>query len=224
MAPVFWYLLPCLLSTVETSLDASVERQDMLQSRAVLTVATTAITTLGIGTAAYGVIEIIQTNSSAGATHLPSLVPLEAVQSSEIIEKPKVGSFIGSLSIKRLHLVIPIVEGSDTSKVENSVGHYIGSVLPGVSNNSVLAGHRDSSFKNLGKLRVGDLLTVKTKWGRFVYEVERFRIVMADNATVIVPTRDAELTLSTCFPFDYIGEAPMRFVVQTKLISDNAIS
>jgi sortase A len=98
------------------------------------------------------------------------------------------------------------------------VGHYVGSVLPGVSDNSVLAGHRDSVFRNLGDVKLGDLMTVRTDYGVFVYEVHKIRIVKADDKTVIVPTADAVLTLSTCYPFRYVGNAPKRYIVQAGLV------
>jgi sortase A len=82
----------------------------------------------------------------------------------------------------------------------------------------VLAGHRDSVFRNLGDLKLGDLLTVKTSYGDFVYEVHKIRIVAANDRTVIVPTPDAVLTLSTCYPFRFIGNAPKRYIVQAGLV------
>lgn len=77
--------------------------------------------------------------------------------------------------------------------------------------------HRDSVFRHLGEVKIGDLITVKTKYGVFVYEVHKIRIVKANDRTVIVPTKDAILTLSTCYPFYYVGSAPKRYIVQAGL-------
>jgi sortase A len=104
------------------------------------------------------------------------------------------------------------------------VGHYVRSVIPGVSDNSVLAGHRDSVFRRLGEVKIGDLLTIKSDYGVFVYEVHRIRIVQANDRTVIVPTQNAILTLSTCYPFRFIGNAPKRYVVQSKLVIGEPIA
>jgi sortase A len=92
------------------------------------------------------------------------------------------------------------------------------SVLPGQVDNSVLAGHRDSVFSQLGKLKLGDLIMVDTSAGNFTYKVSRFRIVGENDRTVIVPTKTAVLTLSTCYPFFYIGNAPKRFIVSANLL------
>ncbi len=85
----------------------------------------------------------------------------------------------------------------------------------------VIAGHRDSVFAKFGSLKVGDLLVVNTNYGKFVYHIDSFRIVKANDRTVIVPTDDARLTLSTCYPFRFIGNAPKRFVVNASLLSNS---
>lgn len=131
---------------------------------------------------------------------------------------PKVGDVIGTISLPSLKQKLPIIEGTDEAELKRGVGHYVRSVLPGIVDNSVLAGHRDSVFSQLGKLALGDALVVRTAAGQFTYMVSKFRIVMADDRTVIVPTTSAILTLSTCYPFRYIGHAPKRFIVTADLV------
>jgi len=180
----------------------------------------------GIGVAG---VQIYQMRTSAGNQVLPALAPLvsestPSVQSGAnprtIVYSPypKVGDVIGILSMPSLKEKLPIIEGTDTAELKRGVGHYVRSVLPGVQDNSVLAGHRDSVFSQLGKLALGDPLVVRTTAGQFTYMVSNFRIVMADDRTVIVPTDSAVLTLSTCYPFRYIGNAPKRYVVTAQLV------
>ena len=88
----------------------------------------------------------------------------------------------------------------------------------------LLLRHRDSVFRNLGDLKLGDFLTVKTDYGKFVYEVQKIRIVKADDRTVIVPTPDAVLTLSTYYPFRFIGNAPKRYIVQAGLVIGDPVA
>ena len=190
----------------------------MKKPRRAIAVVSSILLLSGLGTAGYAAFEIYQMNSNLGGEYLPKLDSLEPKPNQIFLTKPKVGSVIGSLSIPRLKRVIPIVEGTGTKELKKGVGHYIGSVLPGVSDNSVLAGHRDSVFRNLGDVKLGDLLTVKTSYGDFVYEVHKIRIVTANDRTVIVPTPDAVLTLSTCYPFRFIGNAPKRYIVQAGLV------
>ncbi len=103
--------------------------------------------------------------------------------------------------------------------VEKGVGHFVGSVMPGIKDNTVLAGHRDSVFSKLGKLVVGDLVTISTSDGTFIYSVTKTRIVLPTDKTVIVPTPNATLTLITCYPFYYIGSAPKRYIVSADLVN-----
>jgi sortase A len=129
----------------------------------------------------------------------------------------KRGDYLGNLAIPRLGRTINIFEGTEKAQLKKGAGHYEKSVLPGVSNNSILAGHRDTVFSQFGALKRNDKLIVSTKYGVFTYLIKSFRIVDGDDRTVIVPTKQAILTLSTCYPFRYVGNAPQRFIVTAVL-------
>jgi sortase A len=173
---------------------------------------------VGLSTVAVAAVSIYQMNSSSGSSYLPELGSSFTDNPKTVLPKPKVGDVIGTLSIPKIKKTINIIEGTGTKELKLGAGHYVGSVLPGVSDNSVLAGHRDSVFRNLGELKIGDLMTVRTSYGTFVYEVHKIRIVQANDRTVIVPTQDAILTLSTCYPFRFVGNAPKRYIVQAGLV------
>jgi len=187
-------------------------------SHKALAVVSALFLSVGVGTAGYAGYEILGMNSNLGTRYMPKLEIPQQRQAAATIAKPKVGDVIGSIYIPRLNETMPIIEGTGAKELKMGVGHYVGSVLPGVSDNSVLAGHRESVFKNLGQLKIGDLITINSDWGVFVYEVHKIRIVKADNKTVIVPTKDAILTLSTCYPFRAVGSAPKRYIVQAGLV------
>jgi sortase A len=178
--------------------------------------------TLGAGPAGYAVIEI--SSSSSGAKYLPQVRESPNSQKVLTIRKPKVGDVIGTLSIPSIKSFEAIIEGTGTKELKRGVGHYSGSVIPGVSDNSVLSGHRDTVFRKLGDVKIGDLITVKNDYGTFVYEVHRIRIVKANDRTVIVPSDDPILTLSTCYPFRFIGNAPKRYIVQAGLVIGEPIA
>jgi sortase A len=103
--------------------------------------------------------------------------------------------------------------------LEKGVGHFAESVLPGENDNSVLSGHRDTVFRKLGQVGEGDLLIVRTSAGEFTYKVNKVRIVDEDDRTVIVQKPRETLTVSTCYPFDFIGSAPERFILVAYLSS-----
>ncbi len=131
---------------------------------------------------------------------------------------PNDGDNIGSLTMTTLNQKVPIVEGTGENELKKGVGHYTQSVLPGEKDNCVLSGHRDTVFSKIGKLKIGDKLIVQTSAGIFTYKVKGTRIVHKDDKTVIVPTSSAILTLTTCYPFNFIGDAPDRYIVSANLI------
>lgn len=185
-----------------------------------------------VGVAVAGV-QIYQSRADVGNQVLPAFAPLAKSVAKSVTPSapsttstlisyspyPKVGDVIGKITIPALKTILPIIEGTGDGELKRGVGHFIGSVLPGENDNSVLAGHRDSVFSQLGKLTLGDLVVIRTSAGEFTYQVIKFRIVQADDRTVIVPTPTAILTLSTCYPFRFIGNAPKRFIVSAKLIA-----
>jgi sortase A len=132
---------------------------------------------------------------------------------------PAEGDRIGTLSIPALKQKIAIIEGTDDDDLKRGVGHYTRSVLPGEDDNCVLSGHRDTVFTRLGKLKVGDRFVARTSAGTFTYKIRRIRIVHKDDRTVIVSTDHAVLTVSTCYPFYFIGAAPDRYVLIADLVA-----
>lgn len=133
--------------------------------------------------------------------------------------RPTIGENIGELYIPKLDAVLPIFHGTNEDELEKGVGHFAGSVLPGENDNSVLAGHRDTVFRKLGEVSLNDELIVETSAGTFTYIVRDVRIVDSDDRTVIVSMPKATLTLSTCYPFTFIGPAPQRYVLVADLVS-----
>ena len=132
---------------------------------------------------------------------------------------PAEGDIVGSLSIPALKKTLPIIEGTGEDDLERGVGHLSQSVLPGEQDNCVLSGHRDTVFASLGKLKVGDRLITRTTAGTFTYQISRIRIVHKDDKTAIAPTDHAVLTVSTCYPFHYVGSAPDRYIISADLVA-----
>jgi len=160
------------------------------------------------------------TLAAVPATPAASSAPIaaEAATSQPVLRQPATGDRIGTLSIPVLEQKWPIIEGTGDAELKRGVGHYVKSVLPGIEDNCVLSGHRDTVFSRLGKVKIGDLLLVTTPIETYTYQVRRIRIVDKDDRTVIVPFDHAVLTLSTCYPFDYVGSAPRRYVLIADLV------
>jgi sortase A len=154
------------------------------------------------------------TNLLPATLSLEENTPTLALAATTIIKR---GDYLGVMAIPRLNRAVRIYEGTERAQLKKGAGHYEKSVLPGIVDNSVIAGHRDTVFSQFGLLQRGDKIIVTTRYGKFTYIIEKFRIVDGNDRTVIVPTKRAILTLSTCYPFQYVGSAPQRFIVTAVL-------
>ena len=123
---------------------------------------------------------------------------------------------LGTLEIPRLDISSIVEEGVDSSTLWEAVGHIPDTALPGHSGNAVLASHRDTYFRGLADVQIGDLIVFKSPTANFRYRVASTRLVDA-NATDALPDSTAPvLSLVTCYPFHYIGPAPQRFIVTAR--------
>src|SRR5699024_11703531 len=84
----------------------------------------------------------------------------------------------------------------------------------------VLSGHRDTVFKQLPEVGVGTISTIKMPYGDFDYESVNTKVVSADDLSIIVPHDEEVLTVTTCYPFQYIGSAPDRYIIDAKPVYD----
>ncbi|MDW0113119.1 class D sortase [Sporosarcina saromensis] len=124
------------------------------------------------------------------------------------------GQTIGVLEIPAINKELPIVEGTDEEALKHGVGHFTNTVYPGEKDQILLSGHRDTVFTGLDNLQNGDTIIVKMAHGTFTYSITGTEIVDEDDTTIIRSTAPEEiLTLSTCYPFTYIGNAPQRYIV-----------
>ena len=91
--------------------------------------------------------------------------------------------------------------------------------MPGETGNAVIAGHRDTFFRPLRNVRLGDEIFVDTPQGHIEYRVTSLRVVHPRDLSVLDPTDDEVLTLITCYPFTLLGSAPDRFIVRAARIA-----
>jgi sortase A len=134
----------------------------------------------------------------------------------ERVQKVTLGKPIGLLEIPRLGLSSVVIEGDDVAALLLGVGHLADTPLPWHGGNSVLAAHRDTFFRPLAGIRRNDLIKFSTADAEFEYVVKETMVVESTAVEVLDPTDTATLTLITCYPFDYIGPAPNRFIVRAE--------
>jgi len=117
------------------------------------------------------------------------------------------------LWIPRIKLEDVVLEGVGSDALLLGPGHMESSVEPGLPGNAVIAGHRDTFFRKLHKLRPGDDVYVLRDGHRFRYRVTARKIVQPNDLSVLRSSDKSELTLITCYPTHAIGPAPERLVV-----------
>ncbi|WP_407271068.1 class D sortase [Radiobacillus sp. PE A8.2] len=131
--------------------------------------------------------------------------------------RPGFGETVGILEIPKIDAELPIVEGTDPDDLDKGVGHYTGTAYPRENDQIVLSGHRNTVFRKLGDVEIGDTFVVRLPHGEFIYEMVASKIVEADDRTVIQSTAPEEiLTITTCYPFGYLGNAPQRYIITAK--------
>lgn len=133
-----------------------------------------------------------------------------------VLIQPRPGDIIGRMEIPRIHVSVVVLEGSDSRVLRVGAGHVLGTALPGAVGNVGIAAHRDTFFRPVRGIRPNDVITLTTPQGVFQYRVEGTEIVDPTDVQVLHQTKDAELTLVTCYPFYYVGSAPKRFIVHAK--------
>ena len=129
---------------------------------------------------------------------------------------------IGRLEIPRIGLSVVVAEGDDEQTLNVAVGHLPDTPLPWQEGNTALAGHRDTFFRPLRRIQAGDEIRFVTGHGTFRYRVRRHTVVDPDALWVLDASPAAALTLITCYPFNYVGPAPRRFIVHAERMANES--
>jgi sortase A len=182
-----------------------------------------ALLTLGIGLGAWCAIVLVE------ARYTRSLPPVKVTMTLPGDEggdrsappprraAPPTGTVVGRLAIPSLGLTTTVLEGTDDETLRRGSGHIEDTPFPGEPGNVGIAGHRDTVFRPLKKVKTGDALELTTSDRVYRYRITKTFIVDPTDVYVLDPTDQPTLTLVTCYPFEYVGHAPRRFIVQGEL-------
>ncbi|HEY7098605.1 MAG TPA: class D sortase [Terriglobales bacterium] len=124
---------------------------------------------------------------------------------------------IALLNIPRLHLTAPVFDGTDDITLNRGVGRIVGTAVPGEDGNMGIAGHRDGFFRGLKDIQTGDLISLEETNERDTYVVDKISIVDPRDVVVLQEAEGTTVTLVTCYPFYFIGDAPFRYIVKASL-------
>ena len=126
------------------------------------------------------------------------------------------------LRITKVHLEAPVLEGTGELVLTRGLGHIVGTARPGEVGNVGIAGHRDGFFRVLRELDVGDSIELETVDHTLQYRISQITTVAPTEIAVLRPGVVSSLTLITCYPFYFVGNAPRRYVVEARVVESSA--
>jgi sortase A len=153
-------------------------------------------------------------------------VPVERVKVTAESPRrlPSTGAWVARLDAPTAGLEATVLEGSDDQTLSLGAGHIEGTAFPGDPGNVGIAGHRDTTFRAVRRLKRGDPLVLTTGDRVYEYRISSTFIVNPKDVYVLDPTEHQALTLVTCYPFEFIGHAPQRYIVRADLVKGTARS
>ncbi len=136
-----------------------------------------------------------------------------------IRRQPLKGDAIARIDLPSIGVSEYVVEGTDTASLRKGPGHYPDTPLPGERGTSAIAGHRTTygaPFRDIDDLKSGQVIRVDMPDGRFVYRVERVKIVDDQDLSVLEPVGYRKLMLSACHPLYSAAERVIVFARQVR--------
>lgn len=166
--------------------------------------------------------------STAGGSLSPSVVDFKDWNPKRVAAykeslSTKTDLPLAILRIPKINLEVPVFNDTDDLTLNRGVGRILGTAQIGQQGNLGIAGHRDGFFRGLKDVVPNDVIEVVRPGQTDLYAITQIQIVDPENVSVLAPTPAQTLTLVTCFPFYYVGNAPQRYIVTaTFQISDRA--
>jgi sortase A len=156
--------------------------------------------------------------TTAGAPEATEAEPPQGVTTGSRTAGPAEGALdegvLGRIEIPRIGLSAIVREGDDDATLRKAVGFVPGTARPGEGGNTALAGHRDTFFRPLRRIEVGDRIRLVVPPATYEYRVASLDVVEPTEVSVLASRGEEELTLVTCYPFRWIGPAPDRYIVK----------
>ena len=171
-------------------------------------------------------IDIEQPEGSHSFTKMGSTVAIgqgeiEVVQGGEAAQPEINGSRASGQSnqdvVGILHIrdkAFAVRDNVSAQTLKNSIGWLNNSSLPPDGGPCVLMGHRNTQFRILKDVEIGEQLVFENESGeQYTYEVKAVEILESDSDLRFYATDESSIVLVTCYPFYYSGHAPQKYVV-----------
>lgn len=125
---------------------------------------------------------------------------------------------IAELRVNRLKVQQIVLEGSSGRNLA------FGPTLSGSSlqmQDWIIHGHRDTHFRFLQDLQLGDELRLETAEGVKHFQVNRLEVIDSRRFDLVLEPGVRRLSLVTCYPFDAVSAGgPLRYVVTALPVAD----
>jgi sortase A len=144
--------------------------------------------------------------------------PGAAAQPAPAAASPR--SSLAVLRVPGVDLEVPVHAGTAESVLVRGAGLIEGTATPGSTGNVGIAAHRDSFFRPLERVAVGDLIELDTLERTIRYRITELSVVEPTDVHVLDDIGMPVLTLVTCYPFRFIGNAPQRYIVRAVAVDE----
>ncbi|WP_226641193.1 class D sortase [Bacillus tropicus] len=162
-------------------------------------------------------------NQESNLTNTSEPIPESQKQIPASQVQHQMGEQIAYMVIPKIKQKYQVYWGADAKTLKKGVGMFVSDITttPSGNGHTVLSGHRDTVFTNLGDLQENDYILVEYDKRVYIYQIQKHWITDANDRTVIVAKDKPTLTLTTCYPFNYIGDAPERYIIEASLVAIN---
>jgi sortase A len=127
---------------------------------------------------------------------------------------------VARIEVRRIGASAIVLEGISGQALAFGPGHIHRTADAGERGVAVYAAHRDTHFRFLRNVTIGDVIDVTRSDGkRFRYRADSSAVVRFDASGIDPAARDAELVLATCWPFDAVTSGPERYVLHATLMA-----
>ncbi len=126
---------------------------------------------------------------------------------------------IGKVIVKKTGEQIPILMGATEENLRGGATLYDNGIYPGENGTAIILGHRETTFGFLENIKIGDEVDIESLNNTYKFKVKRTYITTPDDEAILAQKNSPSLTLVTCYPFNYLGHAPERFIVKLDLIN-----
>ena len=128
---------------------------------------------------------------------------------------------VARIEVKRLSASAIVLAGSSGQALAFGPGHVELTANAGERGVAVYSAHRDTHFRFLKDVRIGDVIEVTRRDGNvFRYLADSHSVVRFDQFGIDPSSNEYELVLSTCWPFDAVTPGPDRYLLHATLIGN----